>query len=99
MQFYALVALLSVAVANPVRRQDVVDGTQPAASSSCTRSSAPRTCVLGGDRVATCTQGLCEAGWAIPFNATDLAANQASCEGKASGDACDAVWTCCPASA
>lgn len=97
MQFYALIALLSVAVANPVRRLDVEDGTQPAAS-SCTRSSAPRTCVLGGDRVATCTQGLCEAGWAIPFNATDLAANQASCEGKAAGDACDAVWTCCPAS-
>lgn len=103
MQLYALITLISVAVANPVRRQEGlsgVNGTTPSAGSSCTRLSAPRQCGLGGDRVLTCIDyaGLCEPDWTSPFNMTDYTANQESCEGKAYGDACDAVWTCCPSS-
>lgn len=99
MQLYALIALLSVAVATPARRQlFLMPGITGTPSGSCIRYTAQRECGLGGDRVLTCTDGesLCLAGWSTKFNATDLADNQAACSDKAEGFSCDTFWTCCP---
>lgn len=100
MQLYPLLALVSLAVATPARRQEGFPGTNSTQSGSCTRFSAPRQCGIGGDRVLTCIdyERICGVGWTSPSNVTDIAANKQSCEGKTYGDACNAVWTCCPPS-
>lgn len=100
MQIYALITLISVAVATPARRQLGLPGVNTTQSGECLRYSAPRSCEVGGDRVLTCIdyENLCNLNWTSPLNMTDYTANQASCAGKASGDACNTVWTCCPSS-
>lgn len=67
-------------------------------AATCNQYSAERTCTLGGDRVLACLNydPLCPVDFPrSTFNATNTAANQASCDGLAEGAACTAVWTCC----
>lgn len=101
MQVLALIALASVAVANPTLRQLAGTTKTPTGSAGCYRYSAPRQCGLGGDRVMTCIdyENICEPNWTSPFNSTDADANRESCAGSETGYACTAVWTCCPPSA
>lgn len=100
MQLFALLTLVSAAVATPARRQLGMPGVNATESGSCTRYSAPRTCSIAGDRNLICfdSQKLCQIYWTSPNNVTDIEANQQACEGKEDGDACTVHWTCCPSS-
>lgn len=64
---------------------------------ACNQVSGQRTCGIGGDRVLAClSDPVCPVDFPnSPFDATNEAANQASCAGLAEGAACTAVWSCC----
>lgn len=81
-----------------VTRSTFIPNTNSTASGDCVRYSATRQCGIGGDRVLQCINynALCTVGYGSSYNATDAAANHDSCSDKADGDACTAVWTCCP---
>lgn len=96
MQFFAILALVSVAVASPARRQ--LPGVNGTSIGECTRFAAPRTCSVDGNRIASCLEynPVCPFSWKGVSNNTDVVLSQESCVGKEYGDKCTAYFTCCP---